>query len=213
MTPVCWPRHRLIVRTAIRGWSASYSLVWVCFPQHQTRSRYAPRLAAFVKLQTAHAGCGADSRVIDSMVWQVQDQLLLLERMYAKQLGLSEARLRAAVSYGGNPERLQRVLQKLIRGRAVNIATIGGSVTGAPMLPCGPLILYCCTANMNPSDLSVCCSWCRGRDSQSLVSRTVIRVGPRGLPSRQSHLCKWRVACGPQQLYPSVHNGFCAGQH
>ena len=59
------------------------------------------------------------------------DQLLVLTRLYARQLGLSESRLRAAVSYGGNPERLQRVLQKLIRGRPVNIAAIGGSVTGA----------------------------------------------------------------------------------
>ena len=67
---------------------------------------------------------------------QVQDQLLLLKRLYGRQLGLSEARLRAAVSYGGNPERLQRVLQKLIRGRPLNIATIGGSVTGVPVASC-----------------------------------------------------------------------------
>ena len=66
---------------------------------------------------------------------------MLLKRLYARQLGLSEDRLRAAVSYGGDPERLQRVLQKLIRGRPVNFATIGGSVTGFRELCFGAMLV------------------------------------------------------------------------
>ena len=101
---------------------------------------------------------------------QVHDQLLLLKRLYSRQLGLSEARLRAAVSYGGNPERLQRVLQKLIRGRPVNIATIGGSVTGVSIAlsGCGLDV----TSDLIQSDC--CCSRGWSRYSQPFLSRTIV---------------------------------------
>ena len=35
-----------------------------------------------------------------------------------------------SVSYAGDPERLHRVLHKLIRGDAITVSTVGGSVTG-----------------------------------------------------------------------------------
>jgi len=62
---------------------------------------------------------------------QVLSQRQLLERLFQHDMGLPEARLRRAVSYGGNPERLHRALHKLIRGDAITVATVGGSVTGA----------------------------------------------------------------------------------
>ena len=62
---------------------------------------------------------------------QVIAQKQLLERLFQHEMGLPEGRLRRAVSYGGNNERLQRALHKLIRGDPVTVATVGGSVTGA----------------------------------------------------------------------------------
>mmetsp|Transcript_5659 Transcript_5659/g.16154 ORF Transcript_5659/g.16154 Transcript_5659/m.16154 type:complete len:353 (+) Transcript_5659:372-1430(+) len=56
-------------------------------------------------------------------------QRQLLERLFRHDMGLPEHRLRRAVSYGGNQERLQRALHKLIRGDPITIATVGGSVT------------------------------------------------------------------------------------
>jgi hypothetical protein len=35
-----------------------------------------------------------------------------------------------SVSYAGDPERLHHVLHKLIRGDAITVSTVGGSVTG-----------------------------------------------------------------------------------
>lgn len=62
---------------------------------------------------------------------QVIAQKQLLERLFQHEMGLPEGRLRRAVSYGGNNERLQRALHKLIRGDPITVATVGGSVTGA----------------------------------------------------------------------------------
>jgi hypothetical protein len=39
-----------------------------------------------------------------------------------------------SVSYAGDPERLHRVLHKLIRGDAITVSAVGGSVTGGPCL-------------------------------------------------------------------------------
>ena len=39
-----------------------------------------------------------------------------------------------SVSYAGDPERLHRVLHKLIRGDAITVSTVGGSVTGGPCM-------------------------------------------------------------------------------
>lgn len=61
---------------------------------------------------------------------QMPDQAYILKKLFARELSFPEERLRRAVSYGGNPERLQRVLQKLMRGEPINVAVVGGSVTG-----------------------------------------------------------------------------------
>lgn len=50
--------------------------------------------------------------------------------MYKHQVGIPSTALRRSVSYG-DPERLQRAMQKLLRGEPITIATVGGSVTGA----------------------------------------------------------------------------------
>lgn len=57
-------------------------------------------------------------------------QRQLLERLFQHDMGLPEERLRRSVSFAGDPERLHRVLHKLIRGDAITISTVGGSVTG-----------------------------------------------------------------------------------
>ena len=68
---------------------------------------------------------------------QVIAQRQLLERLFKHDMGLPEGRLRRAVSYGGNNERLQRALHKLIRGDPITVATVGGSVTGVHSAPEG----------------------------------------------------------------------------
>ncbi len=62
---------------------------------------------------------------------QVLAQRSLLKRLFAYDMALPEERLRRAVSYGGSAERIHRVLHKLIRGDAITVAAVGGSVTGA----------------------------------------------------------------------------------
>lgn len=63
---------------------------------------------------------------------QVVDQRQLLQQLQQHHFGLPDAVLRRAVSHNGDSERLWRVLGKLIRGEAITVATVGGSVTGAP---------------------------------------------------------------------------------
>ena len=73
-----------------------------------------------------HAICSAPPML------QVLAQRQLLERLFRHEMGFPEERLRRAVSYAGTSERLHRALHKLIRGDAVTVATVGGSVTGGP---------------------------------------------------------------------------------
>ncbi len=46
--------------------------------------------------------------------------------------------IQASRSCQGDTARLREFLQKLLRGEAVSVATIGGSVTGAASRPCNP---------------------------------------------------------------------------
>jgi len=98
-------------------WSGCSSTTWGC--------RRLCNFSLTLKLRSA----GLDAVVLHAE--QVLAQRQLLERLFQHDMGLPEARLRRAVSYGGNPERLHRALHKLIRGDAITVATVGGSVTGA----------------------------------------------------------------------------------
>ena len=50
------------------------------------------------------------------------------------ELSLTPEFIQASRSCQGDTSRLRKFLQKLLRGEAVSVATIGGSVTGTPWL-------------------------------------------------------------------------------
>ena len=54
------------------------------------------------------------------------------------ELSLSPEFIQASRSCQGDSARLRKFLQKLLRGEAVSVATIGGSVTGALSTPSCP---------------------------------------------------------------------------